>query len=103
MTQETLDLTRLQFALTADGHFLFVALALGLATVVATGTPGSAASGPVAVLTTFALVALFAMHGLAFAVVRLTSAPFERARLLVGRTGPWQAARRGCGTPSGTA
>ncbi|NUK01031.1 hypothetical protein HRW23_33630 [Streptomyces lunaelactis] len=102
MTQETLDLTRLQFALTADGHFLFVALALGLATVVATGTPGSAAPGPVAVLTTFALVALFAMHGLAFAVVRLTGAPFERARLLVGRTGPWQAARRGCGTPSGT-
>ncbi|WP_312866391.1 cytochrome ubiquinol oxidase subunit I [Streptomyces boluensis] len=32
---ETLDLARLQFALTAGGHFLFVALTLGLATVVA--------------------------------------------------------------------
>ncbi|MHC0428790.1 cytochrome ubiquinol oxidase subunit I [Streptomyces sp. O3] len=35
MTEETLDLARLQFALTAGGHFLFVALTLGLATVVA--------------------------------------------------------------------
>ncbi|MFI1397241.1 cytochrome ubiquinol oxidase subunit I [Streptomyces sp. NPDC020681] len=35
MTPETLDLARLQFALTAGGHFLFVALTLGLATVVA--------------------------------------------------------------------
>ncbi|MDI3386415.1 cytochrome ubiquinol oxidase subunit I [Streptomyces sp. B-S-A8] len=32
---ETLDLARLQFALTAGGHFLFVALTLGLATLVA--------------------------------------------------------------------
>ncbi len=32
---ETLDLARLQFALTAGGHFLFVALTLGLAIVVA--------------------------------------------------------------------
>ncbi|GAA4898016.1 cytochrome ubiquinol oxidase subunit I [Streptomyces coeruleoprunus] len=32
---EVLDLARLQFALTAGGHFLFVALTLGLATVVA--------------------------------------------------------------------
>ncbi|MFB9902579.1 cytochrome ubiquinol oxidase subunit I [Allokutzneria oryzae] len=32
---ETLDLARLQFALTAGAHFLFVALTLGLATVVA--------------------------------------------------------------------
>ncbi|MFI6942643.1 cytochrome ubiquinol oxidase subunit I [Streptomyces sp. NPDC050418] len=35
MNPETLDLARLQFALTAGGHFLFVALTLGLATVVA--------------------------------------------------------------------
>lgn len=35
MDTETLDLARLQFALTAAGHFLFVALTLGLATVVA--------------------------------------------------------------------
>ncbi|WOI62116.1 cytochrome ubiquinol oxidase subunit I [Streptomyces fradiae] len=32
---EVLDLARLQFALTAGGHFLFVALTLGLVTVVA--------------------------------------------------------------------
>jgi cytochrome d ubiquinol oxidase subunit I len=32
---ETVDLARLQFALTAGSHFLFVALTLGLATVVA--------------------------------------------------------------------
>ncbi|MFM9371831.1 cytochrome ubiquinol oxidase subunit I [Streptomyces sp. Da 82-17] len=32
---ETVDLARLQFALTAGGHFLFVALTLGLATLVA--------------------------------------------------------------------
>lgn len=32
---ETVDLARLQFALTAGAHFLFVALTLGLATVVA--------------------------------------------------------------------
>ncbi|WP_234314715.1 cytochrome ubiquinol oxidase subunit I [Streptomyces sp. NRRL F-5135] len=32
---ETLDLARLQFALTAGGHFLFVTLTLGLATIVA--------------------------------------------------------------------
>jgi cytochrome d ubiquinol oxidase subunit I len=35
VTPETLDLARLQFALTAGAHFLFVALTLGLATVVA--------------------------------------------------------------------
>ncbi|MER7621793.1 cytochrome ubiquinol oxidase subunit I [Streptomyces sp. NPDC126503] len=35
MHQDVLDLARLQFALTAGGHFLFVALTLGLATVVA--------------------------------------------------------------------
>ncbi|MGW0732545.1 cytochrome ubiquinol oxidase subunit I [Streptomyces sp. NPDC002851] len=35
MTPQTLDLARLQFALTAGGHFLFVALTLGLATLLA--------------------------------------------------------------------
>ncbi|MGW6568176.1 cytochrome ubiquinol oxidase subunit I [Streptomyces sp. NPDC054975] len=35
MNPDVLDLARLQFALTAGGHFLFVALTLGLATVVA--------------------------------------------------------------------
>ncbi|RKT87904.1 cytochrome d ubiquinol oxidase subunit I [Saccharopolyspora antimicrobica] len=35
MDPETLDLARLQFALTAGGHFLFVALTIGLATLVA--------------------------------------------------------------------
>ncbi|MEW2067824.1 cytochrome ubiquinol oxidase subunit I [Streptomyces sp. NPDC007346] len=35
MDPETLDLARLQFALTAGGHFLFVALTLGMALIVA--------------------------------------------------------------------
>ncbi|MFF7180914.1 cytochrome ubiquinol oxidase subunit I [Streptomyces sp. NPDC008121] len=35
MNPDVLDLARLQFALTAGGHFLFVALTLGLATLVA--------------------------------------------------------------------
>ncbi|TDC76675.1 cytochrome ubiquinol oxidase subunit I [Streptomyces hainanensis] len=35
MEAETLDLARWQFALTAGGHFLFVSLTLGLATVLA--------------------------------------------------------------------
>ncbi|ASO21856.1 cytochrome d ubiquinol oxidase subunit I [Actinoalloteichus hoggarensis] len=35
MNAETLELARLQFALTAGAHFLFVALTLGLATIVA--------------------------------------------------------------------
>ncbi|WP_326610146.1 cytochrome ubiquinol oxidase subunit I [Streptomyces scopuliridis] len=35
VSAETLDLARLQFALTAGGHFLFVTLPLGLATIVA--------------------------------------------------------------------
>ncbi len=35
MDPETPDLARLQFALTAGGHFLFVALTLGMALVVA--------------------------------------------------------------------
>jgi cytochrome bd ubiquinol oxidase subunit I len=42
---ETLDLARLQFALTAAGHFLFVALTLGLATVVACVQTVAVASG----------------------------------------------------------
>ncbi|MBB5907093.1 cytochrome ubiquinol oxidase subunit I [Actinoalloteichus hymeniacidonis] len=35
MSSETLDLARLQFAITAGAHFLFVALTLGLVTIVA--------------------------------------------------------------------
>lgn len=35
MDPDTLELARLQFALTAGGHFLFVALTIGLATLVA--------------------------------------------------------------------
>ncbi|MEU2181287.1 cytochrome ubiquinol oxidase subunit I [Streptomyces thermolilacinus] len=42
---EVLDLARLQFALTAGGHFLFVALTLGLATVVACLQTKAAISG----------------------------------------------------------
>ncbi|MEV7871290.1 cytochrome d ubiquinol oxidase subunit II [Streptomyces sp. NPDC088124] len=53
-----------------------------------TGAPERPASGPVAVLTALAVAALFAAHGLGFAAVRLTGAPFERARRLTGRTGP---------------
>lgn len=45
MDAETLDLARLQFALTAAGHFLFVALTLGLATVVACLQTVAVASG----------------------------------------------------------
>jgi cytochrome bd-type quinol oxidase subunit 2 len=37
-----------------------------------------------------AVAALFAAHGLGFAALRLTGAPYERARRLVGRGGPWQ-------------
>ncbi|THA25725.1 cytochrome ubiquinol oxidase subunit I [Streptomyces sp. RKND-216] len=45
MDAQTLDLARLQFALTAAGHFLFVALTLGLATVVACVQTVAVASG----------------------------------------------------------
>ncbi|WP_415949311.1 cytochrome ubiquinol oxidase subunit I [Streptomyces sp. KLOTTS4A1] len=45
MNPETLDLARLQFALTAGGHFLFVALTLGLATVVACIQTAATVSG----------------------------------------------------------
>ncbi|MFD5108471.1 cytochrome d ubiquinol oxidase subunit II [Streptomyces cinereoruber] len=56
-----------------------------------TGRPYTPATGPTAVLTALAVAALFAAHGLGFAVLRLTGTPYERARRLVGRTGhPWQ-------------
>ncbi|WP_254705764.1 cytochrome d ubiquinol oxidase subunit II [Streptomyces vilmorinianum] len=55
-----------------------------------TGTPYEAATGPTAILTALAVAALFAAHGLGFATLRLTGLPYERARLLVGRTGSWQ-------------
>ncbi|GHH37594.1 cytochrome d ubiquinol oxidase subunit II [Streptomyces candidus] len=55
-----------------------------------TGTPDRVATGPVAVLCALAVASLFAVHGLGFAALRLTGAPYERARRLVGRGGPWQ-------------
>ncbi|WP_415949312.1 cytochrome d ubiquinol oxidase subunit II [Streptomyces sp. KLOTTS4A1] len=48
------------------------------------GSPESPAGGPVAVLITLAVAALFAVHGLGFAVLRLTGDPYARARVLVG-------------------
>ncbi|MGW1678291.1 cytochrome ubiquinol oxidase subunit I [Saccharopolyspora sp. NPDC002376] len=45
MDPETLDLARLQFALTAGGHFLFVALTIGLATLVACVQTAATLSG----------------------------------------------------------
>ncbi|MFC8275344.1 cytochrome d ubiquinol oxidase subunit II [Streptomyces sp. NPDC057271] len=55
-----------------------------------TGVPYERAAGPTAVLIALTVVALFAAHGLGFATLRLTGEPYERARLLVGRAGPWQ-------------
>lgn len=55
-----------------------------------TAAPYAPAGGVAAVLTALATAALFAAHGLGFATLRLTGAPYERARRLVGRTGAWQ-------------
>ncbi|MER6997478.1 cytochrome d ubiquinol oxidase subunit II [Streptomyces sp. NPDC000410] len=66
-----------------------IALAWGwLLAALFAGAPGAVATGPVAALTAAAVAALFAVHGLGFAAMRLTGAPYERARRLVGRTGP---------------
>ncbi|MDT9690473.1 cytochrome d ubiquinol oxidase subunit II [Streptomyces sp. P9(2023)] len=68
-----------------------VALAWGwLLAAPLTGTPYERAGGPTAILIALAVAALFAAHGLGFGMLRLTGPPYERARLLVGRTGPWQ-------------
>ncbi|MFF5937423.1 cytochrome d ubiquinol oxidase subunit II [Streptomyces sp. NPDC012508] len=68
-----------------------VALAWGwLLAAPLTGLPYERATGPTAILVALAVAALFAAHGLGFATLRLTGQPYERARLLVGRTGPWQ-------------
>ncbi|MEU6988430.1 cytochrome d ubiquinol oxidase subunit II [Streptomyces sp. NPDC046324] len=68
-----------------------VALAWGwLLAAPLAGLPYERATGPTAVLVALAVAALFAAHGLGFATLRLTGKPYERARLLVGRTGPWQ-------------
>ncbi|MEU6881744.1 cytochrome d ubiquinol oxidase subunit II [Streptomyces sp. NPDC046712] len=69
-----------------------VALAWGwLLAALLVGTPEETATGPAAILTALAAAALFVAHGLGFATLRLTGLPYERARLLVGRTGrPWQ-------------
>ncbi|WP_418959491.1 cytochrome d ubiquinol oxidase subunit II [Streptomyces tritici] len=54
------------------------------------GAPYTPAGGLPAVLTALATAALFGAHGLGFATLRLTGAPYERARRLVGRTsGSW--------------
>ncbi|MGW6568175.1 cytochrome d ubiquinol oxidase subunit II [Streptomyces sp. NPDC054975] len=55
-----------------------------------TGAPYEPAGGPTAILVGLATAVLFAAHGLGFATLRLTGPPYERARLLVGRTGPWR-------------
>lgn len=52
-------------------------------------TGGPTAAGPTAA-TVLAVAALFALHGLAFAALRLTGRPFERARLLAGLRGGGQ-------------
>ncbi|MEV4973128.1 cytochrome d ubiquinol oxidase subunit II [Streptomyces scopuliridis] len=68
-----------------------VALSWGwLLTALFSGSPGTPAPGPAAVLTALAVAACFAVHGLGFAAVRLTGAPYERARRLMGRTRPAQ-------------
>ncbi|WP_030745470.1 cytochrome d ubiquinol oxidase subunit II [Streptomyces sp. NRRL F-5135] len=68
-------------------------VALGWAWLLAALFNGSVtepASGPAAVLTSAAVTTLFLAHGLGFAALRLTGAPFERARRGVGRTGTRQ-------------
>ncbi|MGI5480261.1 cytochrome d ubiquinol oxidase subunit II [Streptomyces lavendofoliae] len=54
------------------------------------GTPGTAATGAGAVVAALAVAALFAAHGAGFASVRLTGAPYARARRLTGRTRAWR-------------
>ncbi|MEU2548057.1 cytochrome d ubiquinol oxidase subunit II [Streptomyces roseolus] len=68
-----------------------VALSWGLLLVaLLTGRPYEPAGGPVALVAAPAVAALFAAHGLGFASLRLTGAPYQRARRLVGRAGrPW--------------
>ncbi len=69
-----------------------VALSWGwLLAALFSGSLHEPATGPVAVITALAVAALFAVHGLGFAVLRLTGDPYARARLLAGRgTRPWQ-------------
>ncbi|MFI6942644.1 cytochrome d ubiquinol oxidase subunit II [Streptomyces sp. NPDC050418] len=69
-----------------------VALAWGwLLAGLFSGSLDAPANGPVAALTALAVAALFAAHGLGFAVLRLTGDPYARARVLVGRTArAWQ-------------
>ncbi|GAA2387373.1 hypothetical protein GCM10010420_08000 [Streptomyces glaucosporus] len=54
---------------------------------VLTGDPAEPAGGPAAALTALGVTALFAAHGVAFAALRLTGPPYERARRHTGRTG----------------
>ncbi|GAA2428050.1 cytochrome d ubiquinol oxidase subunit II [Streptomyces macrosporus] len=53
-----------------------------------TGDPTEPADGPAAVLTAVGVALLFAVHGLAFAALRLTGPPYERARPHAGPAGP---------------
>ncbi|WP_410537903.1 cytochrome d ubiquinol oxidase subunit II [Streptomyces sp. KL2] len=52
-----------------------------------TGDPAEPAAGPAAVLTSLGVAALFAVHGSAFAALRLTGGLRRRARLPAGRAG----------------
>ncbi|WP_031508091.1 cytochrome d ubiquinol oxidase subunit II [Streptomyces megasporus] len=52
-----------------------------------TGDPTGPAGGPAAVLTALGVAALFAVHGMAFAALRLTGPPHERVRSSTGRAG----------------
>ncbi|MCG3043972.1 cytochrome d ubiquinol oxidase subunit II [Streptomyces fenghuangensis] len=51
------------------------------------GAPDAPAAGPAAVLTSLGVAALFAVHGSAFAALRLTGGLRRRARLPSGRAG----------------
>lgn len=51
------------------------------------GDPAEPAGGPAAVVTSLGVAALFAVHGLAFAALRLTGRPYERALPPAGRAG----------------
>ncbi|MFF0742377.1 cytochrome d ubiquinol oxidase subunit II [Streptomyces sp. NPDC004111] len=54
------------------------------------GTPGRVVTGPLAVTGALGVAALFAVHGLGFAALRLTGAPYARASRLIGRGRAWQ-------------
>jgi cytochrome bd-type quinol oxidase subunit 2 len=68
-----------------------VALSWGwLLSALFAGTPERIVTGPPAFVGALAVAALFAVHGLGFAALRLTGAPYERAVRLLGRGRAWQ-------------